>query len=375
MPPLNLFIVFLVLFEFTVYMANDLIMPGMIQVVHEFQASERFIPLSLSVYLLGGMTLQWVMGPVSDRLGRRPSMIFGCAFFSVCTLLITFTYSISSFLGMRFFQGMGLAFIPVCGYAAVQECFEEKKAVRVIAWMNTVALLAPILGPILGGFFVKLLNWRWIFIFLLLCSLISTTGIWQSMPGASPRLIKQRQRIPIFESLKKATLESLQTYVRILKNRQILQGSFVNGLLGVPILCWIAVSPLILFERAHISPELYGAVQIPIFGCYMLGSAILRRLTHGRSLMEIIRIGVPICIASVFAFGAIIHIYPNSYWSYVIPLSFYCIGAGITSAPLTRKTLYASDESKGSVSAVFQFITSTVLIFSISLMPLIFSPN
>src|SRR4051794_23461464 len=89
----NIFIVFLVLFEFTVYMANDLIMPGMLNVVHEFNSIDAYIPLSLSLYLLGGMFLQFFMGPISDKVGRRLTMIAGCVFFILCTLLIILSSS------------------------------------------------------------------------------------------------------------------------------------------------------------------------------------------------------------------------------------------------------------------------------------------
>lgn len=75
------FALFLVLYEFLTYIANDMIMPAMIQVVHSFKASEIFIASSLSLYVLGGASLQIFLGPISDRFGRRPVMLLGAAFF------------------------------------------------------------------------------------------------------------------------------------------------------------------------------------------------------------------------------------------------------------------------------------------------------
>lgn len=376
MPFSNLFLIFLVFYEFTVYMANDLIMPGMIHVVREFHVSESFVPLSLSVYILGGMILQWILGPFSDRYGRRPTMIFGCFYFSFFTLLIALSYSIESFLWMRLFQGMGMCFITVCGYASVQELFEEKKAIRVIAWMSTIAIFAPILGPIVGGFAIEILSWRWVFGVLLVCSLISGMGLLWTMPESIQKKInkndKEEKREGFLRAFTHIFNDGVKSYLRILRNKKVLWGSGLDGLIKAPFLCWISISPIVLFERAHISAEYYGIVQLPIFGFYILGSAVLRKFTYTLSLPKILKIGFPICLIAIPIFFVSLYFYPYSYWSLIGPLSFFSFGAGLVTAPLNRLTLYSSNEGKGSVSAVFQFISSGIQIIAISMMSFIF---
>lgn len=121
---------FLVLYEFLTYIANDMVMPGMIHVVDSFHGPESAIASSLTAYVLGGASLQLFLGPFSDRYGRRPVMIFGAFFFFLCTLFIACSNSIDQFLVARFFQGMGLCFICVVGYATLQEIFQK--------WMRCV---------------------------------------------------------------------------------------------------------------------------------------------------------------------------------------------------------------------------------------------
>ena len=408
----NIFIIFLVLFEFTVYMANDLIMPGMLNVVREFQSTDAFIPLSLSLYLLGGMALQFMMGPISDKMGRRPTMIAGCGFFMLCTFLIILSSSMPYFLAARFFQGMGLCFISVCGYATVQELFEEKKAVRVATLMTTTSVLAPILGPIFGGFFIQSFNWRWIFASTLLFSGISFWGLWKYMPETvrvsvkeprqphqppqprQPRQPRQQKRTPRLSSLRLSSLRSrllrisfkptLRAYKQALTLKTLVLGGCLSGFLSAPILCWIAISPIVLFENAKISPELYGVVQIPIFGFFILGNLILRKLTYGHSLRKIIQIAFPICIGSLILLGFFSYYAPTSYWSLVLPLSLFCLGNGIISAPIVRLSLFpphsgnsgnsgnSENPGTGIASAVHGLISNAVLIATVSIMPLVF---
>lgn len=158
-----LFAAFLVLYEFLTYIANDMIMPGMISVVSTFHGEESDIASSLSLYILGGASLQLLLGPLSDAYGRRPVMLTGAFVFLVFTIMIACSGSMQQFLMARFFEGMGLCFISVIGYATLQEIFEEMDAVRLMAMMANISILAPLLGPLAGALFVHYFNWRLMF--------------------------------------------------------------------------------------------------------------------------------------------------------------------------------------------------------------------
>ncbi|MDZ3995601.1 hypothetical protein PspTeo4_43520 [Pseudomonas sp. Teo4] len=62
----------LALFELLTYLASDAVMPAMPVVVDHLNASPEYIPHALNLYLLGGVVLQWLIGPLADRYGRRP---------------------------------------------------------------------------------------------------------------------------------------------------------------------------------------------------------------------------------------------------------------------------------------------------------------
>jgi DHA1 family multidrug/chloramphenicol efflux transport protein-like MFS transporter len=78
-----LFPLCLVLYEFSTYIGNDMIQPGMLAVVEQYNAGIEWVPTSMTAYLAGGMFLQWLLGPLSDRIGRRPVMLTGVVWFIV----------------------------------------------------------------------------------------------------------------------------------------------------------------------------------------------------------------------------------------------------------------------------------------------------
>lgn len=188
-----LFPLCLVLFEFAAYIANDMIQPGMLAVVADFNASIEWVPTSMTAYLAGGMFLQWLLGPLSDRRGRRPVMLVGVAFFVVTCLAILLVTSIEQFIAMRFLQGIGLCFIGAVGYATIQESFEEAVCIKITALMANVALIAPLLGPLAGAALIHVAPWQFMFVIFAALGAISFVGLWRNfICGAVARDARNR---------------------------------------------------------------------------------------------------------------------------------------------------------------------------------------
>ncbi|WP_440530568.1 MFS transporter, partial [Serratia nevei] len=177
-----LFPLCLVLFEFATYIGNDMIQPGMLAVVADFNAGEEWVPTSMTAYLAGGIFLQWLLGPLSDRRGRRPVMLAGVAFFIVACLAILLVTTIEQFIAMRFLQGIGLCFIGAVGYATIQESFEESVCIKITALMANVALIAPLLGPLAGAALIHVAPWQSMFVLFAALAAIAFYGLWKAMP-------------------------------------------------------------------------------------------------------------------------------------------------------------------------------------------------
>lgn len=177
-----IFAAFLVFYELLTYVANDMIMPGMHIVVRTFSASESNIATSLTCFMLGGSSLQFIIGPVSDAYGRRKVMLTGVVIFLISTFLLTISQSMNAFLIERFTQGMGICFISSIGYATLQEIFNDTDAVKLTSIMSSISILAPLLGPLLGTVILIHSGWRMIFALITAGTIYSLFGLWKYMP-------------------------------------------------------------------------------------------------------------------------------------------------------------------------------------------------
>ena len=348
-----IFAVFLVAYEFLTYISNDMVMPGMIKVVETFNAKESAIARSLMLYILGGSTLQIFLGPLSDRYGRRPVMIAGAWLFFIFTFAIVFSASINQFLAARFFQGMSLCFITVVGYATLQEIFEEMAVVRLMAIMANIAILAPLLGPLLGAVFVSYWDWRYIFIVIGVLAVIVLWGLWKFMPESVGQTKRDGSVIPRAEITMK---EVGRRYVQLLKNRTFMLASICSGLLGLPCVAWIGLSPIIIVASKDASLIQYGLWQIPVFLAAIIGNVILHRLTHLTSLKRLLVFGsTTMVIGTIMMFFLPLVVGQKFIW--LMPgLIIYFLGIGLTGSPLARFTLYSTEVTKGTASAVMGLV-------------------
>ncbi|MFI4962452.1 MAG: MFS transporter [Legionellales bacterium] len=343
------FACFLVLYEFLTYLANDMIMPGMIQVVTSFNAPLSNVATSLTLYMLGGASLQLLLGPVSDSLGRRPVMLTGALLFFLFTLLITRSNSMDQFLMARFFQGMGLCFIGVIGYATIQELFKEMDAIRLIAIMANAAILAPLMGPLLGAIVIHYTSWRYIFITIAFFALLTLWGLWRFMPEPIGAIQRNGVLIP------KASL-SLRTvfknYSLLLANRNFCYSALAAGLAGIPCMAWIALAPVILIAEAKLTVIQYGLWQLPVFGATILGNWCLHHLSFTYKIKNIIILGSAILLFGLGLTALLPYLLGTSYHSILPGIIIYFFSLSIINAPLSRFCLYITHVSKGTASAL-----------------------
>ncbi|HLB42056.1 MAG TPA: MFS transporter, partial [Gammaproteobacteria bacterium] len=126
----------LVVYEIAVYLSMDAYMPALPKIAYAFGVDSHTAQLTAIVWMLGGLLVQLVFGPLSDRYGRRPILLFGGGLYVVSTIVCAFSSDIHTMLIARFFQGMAMPSMFIAGYAAINELFESEKAVKILARMN-----------------------------------------------------------------------------------------------------------------------------------------------------------------------------------------------------------------------------------------------
>lgn len=351
----------LVLFEFSVYIGNDLVQPAMLAITKEFGVSSTWAPSSMSFYLLGGACVAWLLGPLSDRLGRKKVLLAGVIFFVMTCVLILFTHHIESFLALRFLQGFGLSVIAAVGYAAIQETFEERDAIKVMALMANISLLAPLIGPVLGAFLIDHVSWHWGFIGIAFFACLSWFGLKAKMPESKVSIPKQPLRY-IWDDYKK-----------VLKNRTFIGMTLGLPMVAMPLMLWIALSPVMLVEELGLSSMQYGLAQFPVLGGLIVGNIVLIKMIDRLALGKTVLMGLPLMLlgTAIILLGVIW----REYFLYcvILGMTLVSFGEGISFSVLYRFALMASDVSKGTVAAAVSVLMMFIFFFVIEFIRIMYA--
>lgn len=342
-----LFPLALVLFEFCVYITNDLIQPAMIIITQEYGVDASWNASAMSAFLFGGVILQWLFGPLSDRVGRRRVLLSGVAFFMVCCLLTWWAGDIYQFLALRVLQGVALSFIGSVGHAVIQEAFEEKTAVQISALMANVAMIAPLLGPVIGSVFVAHLPWRWAFVMIAALASIAFFGLFLHMPET---VKPSHSKLPVSRIM--------HDFVHLLGHKPFMTSTLSLPLMSIPLVAWIALAPTIMISNYHLSSYVYGLAQIPIFGCLILSNLVMANRAKKWLLGVSVRYShVFFILGTVWMLLAGFGVAPMVLM--VIAIATYAFAEGLAMSVLYRFSMTASDRPFGVTSALIGMLHMT----------------
>jgi DHA1 family multidrug/chloramphenicol efflux transport protein-like MFS transporter len=275
-------------------------------------------------------------------------LCIGGIIFIISTLVCALTTQIQTLLLARFIQGTGICFMAVPGYASIHESYEQKEAIKILALMGSISVLAPAFGPLLGSLILMLFHWRWIFGFLTIWSSIAIFLLIIWMPETLP----SDKRNPLHLSV------ILKMYGRILCNTQFISTVLILGLVFCGFITWIAAGPFLVINDFKESPIMFSIYQTLIFISYIAANYIVRKLIDKIAIKKLIQFGLMIClIISAVTVGLVIQ-FPHILLIMIGMYIIYAFGSGFAFAPLNRLTIESTKEPMGSRMAIFSTIMS-----------------
>jgi MFS transporter, DHA1 family, multidrug resistance protein len=275
--------------------------------------------LIISVIFLGLAVGQVLYGPLSDSIGRKPAIYIGTGIFMLGCLMSLFATSFSLMLAGRLFQGLGVAGPRIVTVALIRDKYEGQEMAKIMSFIMTLFILAPVVAPALGQGIMSASHWRAIFGFFLLLALISM--FWLAL--RQPETLSLEKRAPL--SLSRVLI----TVGEVCRNRVALGYTLVSGFISGLFLAFLTTSPQILQQQYQL-----GA-QFPIYFAALAIAVGLASFLNGKIVMHFDM--HLLCQRALYIFCALSLLYwfpAQSYnghpplWTFIgyLMLSFFCIG-------------------------------------------------
>lgn len=321
---------------------TDFYLPALPALSDYFGAPASMIQLSLTVGMIGLGTGQLIVGPLSDRYGRRMPLLLSLAAFAAATAGCLVTDSIGRFLLYRFVQGLAGAGGVVISRSIATDLYAGRELARFFSVLGSVQGIVPVAAPVIGGLLLAVTDWKGIFAVLLgigIALLVMTLAFRESLA--------QRSR---------SVAASFKGYAPVLRNRRSMRYMGVQAMAMGVMFSYISASPFIFQQQYGLSPVAYSlCFGLNAFGI-MAGSLLVLR---SRSSERGLAIGTRGFFVMALA-TAIVLTQGGSVW--LIEASFFLLMVmlGTIMPASTTLALEPLREYSGSASAALGFLSFLV---------------
>ncbi len=226
----------------------DTYLPALPAIGRDLHASASEVQASLTGCLLGLGAGQLVVGPLSDRFGRRRPLLIGLGLFVLASIGLIFSPNAATLIGLRFVQGLAAAAGLVTGRAIVRDQYTGMTAVRFFSLLVLVTGLGPILAPQLGAGLLHLGSWRVVFVAFVVGGVILLVTSFFVLPETLPPESRRPGGIM-------ATFRSMR---EVASNRNFLVNALSCGLGFGVLFAYIAGSSYALENVYGLSPQQFS---------------------------------------------------------------------------------------------------------------------
>lgn len=271
--PLALYsILVLALLSAVAPLATDMYLPGFPLISRDLDASAAQIQMTLTSFLVALALGQLLIGPLSDRYGRRKPLIIGTSLAIVAGGLCIVAPDVHSLIALRALQGIGGAAGVVLARAIIADSSaNEVDSARLFQLMMIIGGLAPVLAPIVGTGIVALAGWRAIFAMISLLSLISLLGV----------VFCLKESLPPEDRTTGGVSELWTTMRALARNRSYVGYTLTTGFTFMVLFSYIASSPFVYQNILGFSPTAYS-IAFGINACAMIAGGALSAWLVGR---------------------------------------------------------------------------------------------
>ncbi len=241
----------------------NMFLPSLSNIAEAFRADYALVNLSIAGY--AGMTavLQLVMGPLSDRFGRRPVLLAGLAIFILASLGCALATNIWVFLLFRMLQGA-----IICGWvlsnAVIRDMVPAREAASLMGYLAMAWAVAPMLGPMLGGVLDELFGWR--------ASFLAFVGFGVAILGLCWVDLGETNRTPSDTFMKQ-----FQAYPELFRSRRFWGYALCMAFSTGAFYAFLSGVPLVAATVLALSPATLGFYMGTITAGFALGSFLSGR--------------------------------------------------------------------------------------------------
>ena len=339
-------IALIVLLSMAPPLATDLFLPAVPSMPEFFDTTASVVNFALVGFFFFMAVGMLVIGPMSDKFGRKPLIMISLVAFIVFACLCAMAPNIYLLIASRVVQGFAGGGMVALGTALVKDCFEGKTRERALVVVMAIGVLAPMLAPVLGAVILQFASWRGTFVGMAVVAVF-----------AVPFALRMVEPLAPEDRITEGIAHSLGRLIVVGKNKAFILLLLIVALHGAPFMTYISAVSYVYIDFFNLS-----AVQYSLF---FAANAALSAV--GAFLVEPIQKIMPkrqallVCIALTVVSGVlIIAVGRMSPWVFLVTFGLNTLGGGVVRPIATVVLLDQQEKDTGSASALINFIITVL---------------
>jgi MFS transporter, DHA1 family, multidrug resistance protein len=324
--------------------ASTIYVPSVPAIAHALDTSVARVQFTFVAYLLAYALSMLVLGPLSDRLGRRRTVLYGLGLSAVASLACAASPSIGFLIAARVLQGIGACAGMVVGRAITRDIWGPTAAAQVIAGRGIAATLMQVAAPVLGGYVQQWLGWRANFTVVAVLACVAIVLVIRCVPDHRPQsaICAGGQRM-------------LASYRTLIGTRRFLGYALAAAGAHAGSHIFAAGAPAVLIISSGISPAQYGYyAALPPMG-FLAGSFLSSRLAGRFGVNGLIAIGATVLVPAGLLMVLLALLHVAGPYAVVGPMIFVCCGSGLITPNAAAGSLGGNSRIVGAASGLSSF--------------------
>lgn len=335
------FLIYLTGLSIIGFLATDMYLPAFEKMRLDLNTTKSNISATLSLFLAGYAIAQLLWGPISDKVGKPKTILLGLSIFTLSSLAIYFTSSVTAFLILRLIQAIGVCAAAVSWQALVIERYPAEQTNRVFATIMPLVALSPALAPLLGVYLLEHFGWRSIFITLaiLAIALMLYTLTIQDKTTAKALNADDRSQVKPL------------SYWAILQSKAYLGNVLIFGVCSAAFFAWLTGSPFFLKEMGYSEAEI-GFSFVPQTIAFLIGGFGYRTLAPKIDGTKLVAYFICLFSVSIIVVATLAIFTTPTLTSLLIPFCFMALANGACYPIVVAEALKLFPNHSGKAAAL-----------------------
>lgn len=323
----------------------NILVPALPGLARRTGTDPEIAQLAVSLYLFGLAFSQLVLGPLSDRFGRRPVVLFGLTLTVISSAGGIVAETMGHIIFARVLQSLSASAGLVVGRAIIRDLYDRERAASMIGWVTTAMVVAPMVAPLIGGILDTSFGWKSIFVFVAALSAAILVWAIYALPETKP------------DHVVSGGIRHLAGDAAALFRNAGFNGYVLVAALGsATFFAFLGGGPHVVIAMMGRTSAEYGAWFALTAFSYLLGNMTTARMTPRRGLDTMIRAGLAFeLVGAVLSFLAAMTMPAGGPEIVFLPQAFISYGNGLLLPNAVAGAISVRPSAAGTASGISGF--------------------